>query len=398
MKLLNRICVACLVCNLFTAAWAEDWLQFRGSDNSGIVRGTPLPETLDGSEWTASLSGRGLSSPIILGDRVILTCSDGYRQDRLIVACFSEKTGDKLWQREFWATGRTICHEKMCVATPTPASDGQRIFAFYSSNDVICLDLEGNLQWYRGLTFDFPNVSNSLGMASSLVVRDGTVVCMAENDTQSLTFGLNAEDGTTRWQLERPRSANWTSPIVWPEDNSLVLLQSSKGVSAVDPRTGATAWEYLDGAATIPSLTVANGVAYVPSHGLTAIKPGSSDPRTPEILWQVAQLSPSTASPLVHEGRAYVINNAGVLVCADITNGERKWQCRLTGKFSATPIISANRLYCFNEQGLGQVVRLDAEQGEVIHTRDFEQTILATPSAANGALYLRSDRNLWKIK
>lgn len=376
---------------------AEDWLQFRGTLNNGIVTGPALPAALDHVAWTAELSGRGNSSPIIIGNQVIVTCAAGYRQDRLVVACFHAETGEKNWQREFWATGRTICHEKMSVATPTPASDGERIFAFYSSNDVICLDLAGNLLWYRGLTYDYPNVSNSLGMSSSLVVKDGTLVCMAENDTQSLTFGLNTADGTTRWQLERPRSANWTSPVVWPGENSLVMLQSSKGVAAVDAKTGQTAWEYLDGAATIPSLTTANGVAYVPSHGLTALRPGTSDPQTPEILWQMGQLSPSTASPLVHEGLAYVINGAGVLRCARVENGERLWQCRLTGKFSATPIISGDKLYCVNEQGLAQVVQIGEAKGEVLQTQDFAETILATPSAAQGAIYFRSDRHLWKV-
>lgn len=403
MSLRHRMTLG-IVVNCLAWGWgvtetsAEDWLQFRGTDNSGIVRGAPLPDSLDQTAWTAALTGRGLSSPLIVGDRLYVTCSDGFRQDRLIVACYGVEDGARQWQREFWATGRTICHEKMCVATPTPASDGEHIYAFYSSNDVICLDLDGNLQWYRGLTFDFPNVSNSLGMSSSLAVRDGTLICMAENDTQSVTFGLNTADGSTRWQKERPRSANWTSPVVWPGDDSLVLLQSSKGLTAVEARSGKAVWEYQDGASTIPSLVVDGGIAYVPSHGLTALKPGSSDPQTPEILWQVAQLSPSTASPLVHAGRAYVINNAGVLVCADAESGERLWQCRLSGKFSATPLISTDRLYCFNEQGLGQVVKLGDKQGEVIHTRDFEETLLATPSAARGALYVRSDKHLWKIE
>ncbi|TWT62297.1 outer membrane protein assembly factor BamB family protein [Rubinisphaera italica] len=377
---------------------ADDWLQFRGTLNNAIVTGPQLPDSFDNISWTAPLEGRGTSSPIVVRDRVIVTGCKGPRQDRLTVTCFNTADGSQMWHREFWATGRTICHEKMSVATPTPASDSERIFAFYSSNDVACLDLEGNLLWYRGLTFDYPNVSNSLGMSSSVVVKDGTVVCMAENDTQSMTFGLNAEDGTTRWQLERPRAANWTSPAVWPGEESLVLLQSSEGVTAVEAQSGKTVWEYLDGASTIPSLTVLNGVAFVPSNGLTAIKPGVSDSTVPEIVWQGSQLNPSTVSPVVTDTQAFVINGAGVLSCADATTGERLWQCRLSGKFSATPIISGDKLYCINEQGVAQVVQLGPEEGSVINSHDFSTTILAAPAAADGAIYFRGDNQLWKVE
>ena len=382
---------------LNTECCAEDWTQFRGSLNNGIVTGPDLPDSFDHIDWKIDLQGRGVSAPIIVGDRLFLTSSKGFNQDRLIVSCYQVKNGDKPWQREFWAAGRTVCHNKMAVATPTPASDGKRIFAYYSSNDVVCLDLEGNLQWFRGLTFDYPNVSNSLGMASSLVVKQGTVVCMAENDTHSLSFGLNTIDGTTRWKLDRPRKANWTSPVVWPGDEPLVLLQSSKGVSAVDVTTGKVKWEYLDGAATSASLTIQNEIAYVPSHGITAIRPGISDPNTPNIVWQSSQLSPATASPIAYKDRVYVINRAGVVSCAQLSDGERVWQARMKGPFSATPIISAGRLYAINEKGLAQILELKEESGEVISSHDFKDTFLATPSASNGAIYLRSDQHLWKI-
>jgi len=391
------LCGLLSVCWLLNSATADDWRQFRGSDTTGVVSGPELPAALDQPAWSVELEGRGCSSPVIIGDRVFVTSSAGHRQNRLMVTCFDAASGEKLWERAFWATGRTICHEKMSVATPTPASDGEKVFAFYSSNDVACLDLDGNLLWYRGLTFDFPNVSNSLGMSSSLVVAGDTLVCMAENDTQSRTFGLNTNDGTTRWQLDRPRHANWTSPILWSADAKQVLLQSSKGVTAVEASSGKTAWEYQDGAATIPSLTASDGIAYVPSNGLTALRPGRSNPETPEIVWQVGQLRPATASPIVYQGRAYVINNAGVLACASVEDGKRLWQCRLEGKFSASPIIAGDRLYCVNEAGLAQVVQLDEESGEVISTHDLGETVLATPSAADGGVYFRSDDHLWKF-
>lgn len=282
-------------------ACSADWRAFRGTDSSTVAP-TPAPTTWSDTEniaWKVALPGRGLSSPIIVGDRVYLTASSGGRQDRLHVLCFDKQSGQSLWERQFWATGRTVAHPTTCNAAPTPVSDGERIYAFYSSNDLVCLDLDGNLQWFRGLTHDYPNASNSLGMASSLIVADGVVIAMVENDTDSLTTGVDCLTGTELWKLERPRKANWTSPSHWKgkkPGEDLVLIQSSAGVHAIVPRTGETKWSYDDGASTVSSLVVADGVAYVPSHGVTAIRPGESTPNVAEILWQEGGLNPGTSS------------------------------------------------------------------------------------------------------
>jgi len=287
---------------------AEDWRQFRGSAGTAVSRESTLPTRWSATEnlaWKVSLPGRGLSSPIVIGDRVLLTCSSGFRHDRLHVLCFNAADGSLRWERQFLATGRTMTFPKICNAAPSPASDGQRVFALFSSNDLICLDLDGNLQWCRGLTFDHPNVSNSLGMASSPIVVGETVVAQLENDSQSLATGIDVKTGTSLWTIERPKRPNWTTAVSLPpsgeKGESLVLLQSSAGLAAVQPRTGKAVWTYDTGASTIPSSVVSDGIVYVPSGGITALRPptGSSQP---EVLWKAGKLGPSTPSPLVYQG------------------------------------------------------------------------------------------------
>jgi outer membrane protein assembly factor BamB len=329
---------------------------------------------------------------------VFVTCSSGPKQDRLHVICFNAKDGTKRWERQFWATGRTMCHEKTCVAAPTPASDGERIFAIFSSNDLVCLDLDGNLLWLRGLTRDYPNASNSLGMSSSLTVADGVVIAMVENDDDSFTAGLDAKTGVNRWKLPRPRTANWTSPMhIKSGETTHVLLQSSKGIVAVEPATGRVVWQYTDGASTIPSATVSDGVVYVPSRGITALQP-KPDGQSPEQLWRSGQLSPATASPVILNQKVFTLNGAGVLTAADAKDGKRLWQLRTKGPYSATQVGAGNLLYCVNEKRLLQVIDIAAPEGAIVSELDLGKTILSTPSIANGAVYVRSDTKLWKFK
>jgi len=399
MRTLLTLACGWAVC---TAVALGDWRQFRGNDVDSVAADAQPPEVLsaDTLAWSADLPGRGLSSPIIIGDRVYVTASSGPSQERLHVLCFAGEGGAQLWERQFWATGRTVTHEKTCVAAPTPCSDGQRIFATWSSNDVACLDLDGNLQWYRGLTWDYPNASNSLGMSSSPVVVGETLVVMAECDDESFTTGLDVTTGESRWKIDRPRKANWTSPVILrgqSSDKDRVLVQSSEGIVAVDPGTGETDWTYADGASTIPSSVVDGDVAYVPSHGITAIRPGVSNPETPEILWQEGSLAPATGSPVAYDGKLYLTNSAGALTCASQTDGERLWQVRLQGPFSGSPVIAAGRAYIASEKGVFQSVNLNGEKGEVISEHDLGETVLCTPSISGQAVYLRSDGHLWKF-
>ncbi|MEM7383488.1 MAG: PQQ-binding-like beta-propeller repeat protein [Verrucomicrobiota bacterium] len=379
-----------------------DWLQFRGPDGLGLSKLTDLPVHLDEQSigWKKKIPGRGLSSPIVVGDQVIITASGGPLQDRLYVISYDAASGEPNWTRQFWATGRTVCHEKTSVAAPTPVSDGEKIFALYSSNDVVCLDTDGNLLWLRGLTRDYPNASNSLGMASSPVFADGTLIVQVENDSESFTAGLDPVTGKNRWKKDRPKSANWTSPTLVQDagsDRKLVALQSSKGVSAVVPSTGEEVWNFPGGASTIPSSAAHGTRFFVPSNGLTAIDL-SEDSRNPRQLWQAEKIKPGTASLVVTDRYVYSISRASILECADINTGDRLWRTRLKGPVGGSPIIAGNYLYAVSERGMTQIVDISGDEGKVVSELDLGQPILCTPAVSEGALYVRSNEYLWKLK
>ncbi|MGI9243473.1 MAG: PQQ-binding-like beta-propeller repeat protein [Verrucomicrobiales bacterium] len=393
MKLLAIACASALYVSISHA----DWRQFRGTDSSGFVEADPrLPEKLEAENiaWKMPLPGRGLSSPIVIGERVVVTCSSGPEQDRLHVLCFSSADGTLMWERQFWATVRTMAHEKTCVAAPTAASDGERLFALFSSNDLICLDLDGGLLWLRGLTRDYPNASNSLGLASSPVVVGDTLVVHIENDSQSFAAGIDTATGKNRWRKDRTKRANWSSPVVFGDR---VVLQGSKGVDVLVPATGDIEWHYGKGASTIPSSAVGGDVLYVPSDGLAAVRYDSSN-KSVEETWVEGGLRPGTASPVVAGEKVYVITSAGVLNCADVEDGERLWRIRLEGPFGASPVVAGSRLFAVSERkGLLQMVDLEGDEGEIIGKLELGEMIQATPAIANHAIFIRSDGHLWKI-
>ena len=378
-----------------------DWLGFRGTHGNGLINEDVSPELSLSAKtsWNVSLPGRGLSSPVLVGNLVFLTASSGPQQNNLHVIAFNTQNGEKVWERIFKATGRTICHKKTCVAASTIVSDGNLVVAQFSSNDIFCLDMRGNLIWLRGLTYDYPNIANGLGMSSSPLIVNGILIAQVENDADSFTFGLNLKNGTTLWKKVRPRGANWTSPVTLKKSSvQWVGLQSKEGLAFLNPSNGEILWNYEDGASTIPSSVISsNNVVLIPSHGLTALEEPVAG-QAPKQLWRNNKLAPGTGSPSVSGDQVFVINRANVLTSASVETGEINWRLRIKGPISASPIVTNQTLFIFNEEGICQVIDISLKsEAKVLKEIDLKDTILCTPAADQGSLFVRSDSKLWKI-
>jgi outer membrane protein assembly factor BamB len=381
---------------------ADDWPQFRGAQSNCVARGNQPPSEwsdADGKNiaWKVKLPGKGPSSPIVVGGKVIVTASSGVNQDRLHVLCFDVADGRQLWERQFWATGRTYSHPDSANAAPTPASDGQLIFAFYSSNDLACLDLDGNLKWFRGLAHDYPAAGNDVGMSSSPVVVGDVVVAQVECQGDSFATGVDKLTGEPRWKVSRPREASWSSPIAMAGNSGIVLLQSPKRLTAHRASDGKQLWDYDVACDGISSPASVGDIVYVASKGLTALRP--SDKPEPEVVWNSQNLQPGAASTIVDGERLYIINRAGVLNCATTADGKPDWRVRLEGEFWGTPAIVGDKMFAFNKSGKGQVITIaqDGSKGELTGGGQLDGEIQSSPAIADGAIYIRSNAHLWKI-
>jgi outer membrane protein assembly factor BamB len=381
-------------------ALGADWRQFRGTDSTGRAVTGAAPSEFGPDKnvaWKAALPGRGLSSPIVVGDRVFVTANGGPKQTRLQVLAFDVKSGKQLWQRSVWATGPTDSHPKTSMAAPTPVSDGERVVALFATGDLAALDRDGNVLWLRSLHEENPGATDGRGLASSPLLVAGTVVVHLESQNTSFATGIDAATGKSRWRLERAREPNWTSPIVVPGagGKELALLQGTKRLSAVDPATGKEVWGLDRASHPIASSVLSGNVLYVPGDkGLAALE--LQGDAAPKQLWEKPKLNPDTASPVVLDGHVFCLRQ-NFLVAGDLKTGEVVGQLRLKGPFSASLVTAGGLLYCVNESGLAQVVHPDDKDGKLVSSGDLGETVLGTPAIADGAIYLRSDKHLWKL-
>ena len=383
----------CLPCLLGT-----DWPQFRGPGGISSIADATIPIEFDDEKnigWKTDLPAKGASSPIVVGNKVVVTCSGGSQQEQLYTVCLDSNSGGVLWTQKYWATGRTLCHPLSANAAPTPASDGTHVFSFFSSNDLACTDLDGNLIWFRGLGLDYPKAGNDVGMSASPVVQDGIVVVVVESQGASFAMGLEADTGKTVWTIDRKKSASWTSPVILKakDGTSKVAIQSSDRLTLVDLTSGEIYKDYEGKGNVVPSPSVVGNVLLSPIDGATAYSMESEEPK---VLWNSEQVRISSSSFVVHENKLYTMNGS-VIASYDMSDGKQITKARVEGSYWSTPVIAGQHMYMFAQDGTGYVVDLNDEL-KVIHKHQFkDEVMLGSPAISGNAMYIRSDKSIWKI-
>lgn len=322
-----------------------DWLQFRNSGNPvGDERSVPTQWNADSNLlWTAKLPGPGASSPVILGDRVYVTCYSGYGTsaeragDRgsLVrhLLCLNRGDGKILWKEDIHSKTPEAGYQGMMTqhgyASNTPATDGERIYLFLGTAGAYAFDLSGKQAWHTGLGTG----TDQWGSAASVVLHDDLVIVNAAIESGTVV-ALHKADGKEAWKFKVSRRS-WSTPaIVESADGKKELVISSEGrISGIDPKSGKETW-FCDGIQdyTCPSVTAGKGVAYVSGgrqSSVIAIRTGGSgDVSGTHVLWK-SRLGANVTTPLVYKNHVYGVADRGIAYCIDAETGKTVYQERL---------------------------------------------------------------------
>jgi outer membrane protein assembly factor BamB len=378
-------------------ATVSDWPQFRGPLGAGVSPETGLPVTwsaTSGHRWKLALPARGVSSPVVVKGTIYLTCSTGKRDDRLIVLAVDAARGVILWQRQFAATGSTLCHPMTCMAAPTPVADETGVYALFASGDIACINTDGSLRWYRSLVGDYPTICNQVGMASSPILADGRLIIPMDNAGESFLAALDAKTGSNVWKVSRPRDNNWVSPVLRPTGATPeILFPTGSELVAYDAATGKKLWGHKTASGMIPSPSIVENILYMPGRGTEAMK---YDAGKLTSMWAAPKLSGGMSSPLVYGDAVYAVNSAGVMNAVDRNSGKALWNERASSKCSASPIAGDGKVYAFDEKGKASVFKA-GPVSELLATNDLGEEVLGTPAISGGAIYVRTDKTLFCI-
>jgi outer membrane protein assembly factor BamB len=409
-------------------ASAEDWPQFRGVRGDGVVPGANPPVSWSetrGVTWKVPVTGRGRSSPVLLGERVWLTAAveQGIVRTRigsddmqvaehvsLRVVCLDRGSGEAIWEVElFDVPNPEPVHWLNSWATPTPVVEAGRVYCDFGAFGTVCLDAEtGKVLWTRRIAID-----HQVGPGSSpLLWKDRLVLVRDGRDAQYVT-ALDKNTGETLWKTDRPpivassgnMKKSFSTPLLIEHDRRMQLIApGAHWAVSYDPLTGKELWRVRHGNG------FSIGTSPVAGHGLVffgtgcfkaelwAVRmDGARDVTETHFAWKTLRQVPVMSSPVLVGDELYWVSDAGMANCADARTGRIHWQERMGGPCLASPLAAGGRVYFFRQDGTTVVVQAGT-QFERIAENPLEGTLIATPAIAGNTLFLRTDTHLYRIE
>ncbi|MFW6198375.1 MAG: PQQ-binding-like beta-propeller repeat protein [Acidobacteriota bacterium] len=397
----------------------------------------PLPVRWsdDDVTWRARLRGTGVSSPIVQDSRAIVTYQLGRAERRpgdhptltqgggdagervleadpageelaFAVAAFDRGDGALLWEHVLPPEGPLPpVHDKHNLASSSPVTDGERVYAWFATGQLLALNLEtGEPVWERHLGQEYGPFEIVWGHSSSPALHGGTLFLLCDHKAAAYLLALDARTGEERWRADRGSGMrSYSTPLVVDgPDGSELVVNSSERLDAYDPATGERLW-HAGGPNRfpVPAPTHADGIVYTSrgyrSGPYMALRTGGrGDVDDSHVLWRVPTGAPYVSSILHYRGHVYLANGGGVLTVVDAATGERLSQSRVGGIYSASPAAGDGKVYLFSETGETVVLAAGAEP-EVLARNRLPGRILASPAIAAGSLFIRTDDELIRI-
>ena len=424
--------VATLASLLVTAepAVAQHWPQWRGPDGLGVSADTDIA-TRWGPDaniaWRVPLEGLGTSTPVIWGDRIFLTSQLGtgpvdergaqFAGTRraaargpidgvtLLVQAFRREDGRLDWEHRLAADGHLpAVHRNHNFATPSVVTDGDRLFAWFGTGQLVALDLEGHELWSRHIGEDYAPFDVLWGHGSSPQLYEDLVILQCDHPAAAYLLALDTATGEQRWMVDRgPLLRAYSTPLVVATDEGdQLIVNSSRWIDAYDPRTGRARWRAGSTVELATGMPVyADGVIYSTrgySSGpyLSVETGGRGDVSETHVRWRQPTRAPYVSSMLLYRGLLYMATENGILTISDPDTGEGVARTRLNGVYTASPVAANGHVYLLNEDG--ETVVLDAgPDARVVSRNALGERALASPALAHGRVYIRTDQHLFAI-
>jgi len=388
-------------------ASADNWPGWRGPHRNGVTNDTGVPLTWSSTDnilWQVPLTGAGISTPAVWGNRVFITASEGPDHSELRVRCLDRLTGEQLWVQQLWGTSPSLFYPRSGMASPSPVTDGQNLYAFFGTGDVFCFTMNGQLVWQRALADEYGRFQNRFAASSSPLLFGESLIVQCDHYGDSYVVALDIKTGADVWKADRSEAwHSWSSPQLVPvgAGHELIVSGSTK-LAGYNPVSGKELWT-VNGLAqeTIPTPVFADDLIYSvsgPNGVHVAVRTGGrGDVTDTHVAWKHSRGTSFVPSAIIVDNRYYLADDKGRLRCWSIPSGRLLWRFRLNGKFTASPVVADGRLYFVSETGSTHVLDAMAEKPVELARNDLDGHVLSSPAIAHGCFYLRTAEYLYCI-
>lgn len=367
------------------------WPQWRGG-SGGVVGNNDIPTSWDESSnvrWQADVPGRGHSSPIVVGDLVVLGSATEQPAQQFVVA-YNREDGNQQWRTVVHdgglPTGRAV-HQKATNANSTLASDGTHLVTAHLNNDhiwVTALNFDGEQLWQS----DIGSFSSKFGYAPSPILFKSLVIVAADNQGGGYLVGLDIRSGEIAWRRSRGNQSSYSSPaIVNLGGTEQVVITGADRMASYDPATGELNWETTCISEATCGTVIATSDKVIGSGGYPDKETVCLDAKGKR-LWtnRTKVYEPS----MVTDGEnVFAITDDGIAYCWSIEDGQTRWKKRLGGNFSSSPILCQGNVYVSDLSGNTYVFEANGAAYKIVSKNQLGDDCYASPAVAADTMFLR---------
>jgi hypothetical protein len=379
----------------FSGIHAADWSQWRGPNHNNVAEvGQSVPSVWSETKnvvWKTDVPGRGHSSPIVIGDLIVLTSADvqGQRQG---VFAFDRANGNEKWGTVVSQGGFPKIHNKNTHASATACSDGRQIYATFNHHnkiEAVALNMQGKVVWRKDVGNFVPR-QYQYGYAAAPTLYNGLLIISGDSDTVAWVAALETATGRVAWQQNRPQKLNWSSPIVGNvAGKDQLFISGCEMIASYDPKSGRPLWsQKCLTMATCGTVVWDDDTVYAsggyPKKQTVAVKADGSG----TILWSNG-VKCYEQSMLIHDGHIYAVDDGGIAYCWHAKSGREMWKSRLQGPVSASPVLVGDTIYASNERGTTFVYKADPKSFQPVGRNQLGDSSFASPTVVDNRIYLR---------
>jgi outer membrane protein assembly factor BamB len=405
-----------LVMMIVATLSADNWPQWRGPQLNGTSGETGLPikwTAQSNVAWKLPLPEWSGATPIVWGDSIFLNVAQG---STLSLWCVDRRGPTVLWKAPLG--GGNHQERKQNMSSPSPVTDGTRVYAMTGTGVLKGFDFKGKELWARDIQREYGRFGLQWGYASSPLLHDDALFVQVLHgmftDEPSYLLRIDKLTGKTVWRVERPTDAISESPdayttpaLVQIGTATEVVVSGGDVVTGHDPATGKELWRLKGLNPTndpnyriVASPVVAGGLIIAPSRQgpVIAIRPGGrGDVSQSHKAWQFSR-GPDVPTPVSDGTHTFIVTDNGIVYALNAKTGALVWgPTRLkNGTYSASPILADGRVYVTNEEGLTSVFAAGPEF-EVLAENPLNDYTLSSPAVSQGQIFMRTSSHLFAI-